>query len=389
MKFIDGLKNLLSSLANTRSASNANEITSVKISDIELRSIWRTGLGNKIIRIKNGYALKEPLVFETPEEKKLFQAKLRPAIKKAAGFMLGFGRGIILINEAGADLSTPATSPPKKYKLDVFSGDMVTVIDISRDLSSNRYNRPEFYNVKGHNFHYSRVVDFRYVEPPEFDLPTYRYGGIAEFELIYQQIVNDAVVERASATIIDKNSTIFYKVKGFKEALQSKQESDILSFFSLTEKARSIFGAGLVDADDDVINIDQTLTNLDSVDQITLRRLAMVTGIPLAILVGESVRGLNSTGDTEKQIFNEMIETLQQDYYLEPINELLEKIGLRPVTFSESQNITPTEKIDFETKAIDNAKKLWEMGEDHESYLVEKGVVEKDDFMEMFGEPDA
>lgn len=385
--FVDGLKNLLSSMVNTRNASAANEVVAYRVADTELRAIFRTGLGNKIIRIKNGYALKESLVFEDPVEKEHFEKLLRPSVKKAGSFMLGFGRGLIVINEQGVDLSTPLRSPPEagRYKLDVFSGDMVTAGEVSIDLDNPLYMRPRYYVIRGHQFHHSRCIDFRYVEPPELDLPHYRYGGVSEFELIYQQIVNDGVVERASASIIDKNSTLFYKVKGFKDSLSTKQEGDLLNFYSLTEKARSIFGAGIVDADDDVINIDQTLTNLDSVDQITLRRLAMVTGIPLAILVGESVRGLNSTGDTEKQIFNEMIETLQQDYYLDPINDLRVKLG-RPgdVSFSDSQNITPTEKVDYEAKVIENAVKLAAIGEDHGKYLQDRGVIEKDLFVEMF-----
>lgn len=386
MRFLDGLKNLLSSLVNNRSASAANEVVSYRVPDTELRSIFRTGLGNKIIRIKNGYALKEALKFEDSNEKSFYEKRLRGSVKKAGAFMLGFGRGLVLINEIGSDLSTPVTGELGRYKLDVFSGDMVTAQEVPLDLSDFRYNQPKFYNVKGKNFHHSRVVDFRYVEPPELDLPHYRYGGVPEFELIYNQIVNDGVVERASASIIDKNSTIFYKIKGFKDALNAKQESDILRFYSLTEKARSIFGAGLIDADDDIVNIEQKLSNLDSADQITLRRLAMVTGIPLAILVGESVRGLNSTGETEKQIFNELIEVLQQDYYFDPINELMLKLGKQPVEFSDAQNITPTEKIEYDGKAIENALKLSQMGEDFNAYLVGRGVLEKNTFEEIFGD---
>ncbi|MCK5606285.1 DUF1073 domain-containing protein, partial [Candidatus Pacearchaeota archaeon] len=214
----------------------------------------------------------------------------------------------------------------------------------------------------------------------------YQYGGVPEFELIYNQLVNDGVVERASATMIDRNSTLFYKVKGFKNSLQAKQESDILNFFSLTEKARNSMGAGLIDSEDDAFTVDQTLTNLDKVDQISLRRLAMVTSIPLALLVGENVKGLNSTGDTEKQVFNEGIEILQQDYYLDPVNELLLKLGKPPISFSESQNITPIEKIKYEGLALDNAKKMWEIGEDFGTYLEDRGVIEKDNFAEMFSD---
>ena len=384
--FYDGLKSLVSALINERNASAANEIVSHRVAYHELRAIFRTGLGNKIIRIKNGYALKEPFIFENPQDKDFYTKIAARAVKKAGSFMLGFGRGVIVINEIGADLSTPATGELGTYKLDVFSGDMVTAGIVSIDLKNRRYFQPETYSIRGHQFHYSRVVDFKYVEPAELDLPIYQYGGVPEFELIYNQLVNDGVVERASATMIDRNSTLFYKVKGFKNSLQAKQESDILNFFSLTEKARNSMGAGLIDAEDDAFTVDQTLTNLDKVDQISLRRLSMVTSIPLALLVGENVKGLNSTGDTEKQVFNEAIEILQQDYYLDPVNELLMKLGKPPISFSESQNITPIEKIKYEGLALDNAKKLWEMSEDFGQYLEERGIIAKDNFAEIFSD---
>lgn len=386
--FKDGLKSLLSSLVNTRSAANANTITAQVVDQVELRAIYRSGLGNKIIRVKNGYALKDDLIFADPAEKVFYQTRLAKSVKKAGGFMLGFGRGVIVINERGADLATPQIGELGPYKLDVFSGDMVTANGVSIDLTDVRYQKPQFYNIRDRQFHHSRVIDFRYVEPPEFDLPLYQWGGIPEFELIYNQMVNDGVVERASASIIEKSSTLFYKIKGFKNALQNKQEADLKNFFSLTEQSRSIYGAGLIDSEDDVINIDQKLNNLDGVDQITLRRLAMVTGIPLSILIGENVKGLNSTGTVEKQVFNEMIETLQQDFYLDPVNELLEKLDRQPITFSGSQNITPIEKIEYEGKAIINAKALWEMGQDPNKYLEDHGVIEKDDFAEMFSPDD-
>ena len=386
--FKDGLKSLLSSLVNTRSASNSNTFITRVIDFVELRAIFKLGLGNKIIRIKNGYALKEPLVFNNPTDKEFYKTSLSRHVKKASSFMLGFGRGVIVINEAGADLSKPQVGDLGKYKLDVFSGDMVTASGVSIDLRDLRYMKPTHYSIRGHQFHYSRVVDFRYVEPPEFDLPLFQYGGMAEFQMIYNQMVNDGVVERASASIIEKSSTLFYKIKGFKNALQNKQEADIKNFFSMTEQARSIYGAGLIDSEDEVKNIDQKLNGLAETDQITIRRLAMVTGIPVNVLIGESVRGMNSTGATEKQLFNEMIETLQQDYYLDPINELMLRLGLSPVSFSESQNITPIEKIEYETKALTNAKLLWEMGGDPDKYLEERGVIEKDDFAKIFSPDD-
>ena len=387
MKWFDGIVDLYNSLANNRNATSNNIISSNRVDDGQLNEIYKTGLGNKIVRVKAGYALKSnALNFSSVEDKTFYLAKLEAKVKKAFKWSLVFGRGIIVIND-GTDLSLPLEDVIRgNVKFDVFSGDMISVTSYEMDLSGSRYLQPEFYNVRGYNFHYSRVIDLTYVEVTDQDAPTYNYGGLSEYELIYNQIVNDGIVERASASILEKNSSLFYKIKGFKTALENKQESNLVKFYKMAEDRRSIHGAGLIDADDDVINVSQSLTNLKEADDISLRRIALVTGIPLPMLVGESVGGLNSAGTQEKTSFNEMIELLQQDYLVAPLNALFGKLGMSTVSFKDNQNVTPLEKVEYETKVIDNAVKLNDMGYDAETYMKEHGVQgkSKDDFTSEF-----
>lgn len=387
-RFTDGLTNIINKLANRRSAVASNVITADMLQGHQLREIFRTGLGSKIVRIKAGYALNDTLQFKNDKDQALYEERLERSVKKAAKFMLGFGRGVILINERGADHSRPATSfDLARVKLDVFSGDMVTAQDASRDLDDPRYQRPRLYSVNGKNFHYTRVVDFSYFMPAEQDLPSYQFGGVSEFELIHAQMVNDGIVERASGTIVEKNATLFHKVAGFKDAVRCGDDDALVQYYAKLADLRSIYGDGLIDSEDDVINVAQALTNLADVDQITLRRLALVTSIPLPILIGESVKGLNSAGTQERQSFQDMTENLQFDYLVEPIRQLCKVFGIEGVKFKENQGGTALERLDFETKAIDNALKLDALGEDYRPYLKEHDIIKDDPWAKLFGSP--
>jgi len=379
------LTNIVNKLANRRSAEAANIITARQIHPEQLRAIYRSGLGSKIIRIKAAYALNGTLQFEGQGEA-LYNQKLQRAVKKAAKFMLGFGRGIILINERGANHSAPAKGfDLSRVKLDVFSGDMVTAVGAGRDLSDERYQRPASYVVNGALLHHSRVIDFVYHMPAEQDLPLYQYGGVSEFELIHNQLINDGVVERASATIVEKNAVMFHKVKGFKDRIACGDDDALVEYYSKLADLRSIYGDGIIDAEDDVLAVTQALTNLADVDNITLRRLAMVTSIPLPILVGESVGGLNSTGSQERQSFQDMTEALQFHHLAEPIDQLCRVFGIEGAAFKENQGGTALERLDFETKAIDNAVKLAGLGEDYRLYLKEHDIVKDDPWSAVFG----
>jgi hypothetical protein len=386
MKFSDGLKSFVSSLINRRDATVQNGISNQRLSQTTLREVYLHGIFNKIIRIKAGYALKDTLQFDSEVDERYYEARVAKPIKQAVKQMLAFGRCIVVLHAPGEDLSAPLRDTPDADRalLSVFGGDMVTVGNADRNLQSARYLRPLQYHVRGTVIHWSRVVDFMYVEPAELDAPYYMYGGVSEAELCYDQLIADGVVQRASPKILEKASTLFYKIRGFKDAMRAGQEEEMVQYFGRMEDIRGIHSSGLIDAEDDLEVVQQQISNLADADQITLRRLAMVTGIPLSILVGESVRGLNATGDSERAVFQDMIESFQSDYLLEPINQLMRMLGKGAVVFKDNQGETALDRIQYDTIAIDNAVKLAGMGEDYIAYLEDKGVTVADDFADLF-----
>lgn len=388
--FADGLRSFLNDYANRRNATNTNAFLVARKTHQELREVFKTGVASKIFRIKTGHALRNALVFQSEEDEDLYNARLAALVKKAAMYQLGFGRGIIVALEQGGDLSKPlpAKRNPARTTLKCFAADMVSSQEVDYNLLSSRYYKPIFYAVRGTQIHWTRVADFTYYEPTEEELSQYDYGGISESQLIYAQLVNDSVVERASASIIEKNATIFYKVSEFKSRLAQKQEKPLLEYFKRLEDARSMYGAGLLDAEDDVVSVAQTLTNLSEVHDISLRRLAMVTGIPLPMLVGENVKGLNSSGETERQTFQDTIQAYQQDYLQCPLSTACAFIGIDKVKFKEAHGMSALELVKFEQQVIDNAFKLAQMGGDYQEYMREHGVTKNDPFKDLMDDGD-
>ena len=52
-RFADGITSLTNKLANRRNAQSSNRMTSSRVDWDELRAIYKTGVGSKIIRIKS------------------------------------------------------------------------------------------------------------------------------------------------------------------------------------------------------------------------------------------------------------------------------------------------------------------------------------------------
>lgn len=388
--FNDGLKSLTNSLANTRNPQNTNSIVSQRVSNVTLNQIYKTGLGNKIVNIKINTAFKEGILIDGKQDHDLKTKRIIEEIREASRWMLAFGRGVIAIIEENKETSEPLSISPNLNRITIraFDGSMVTATNADIDVSSQGYMKPKMYQIRNKTFHPSRIIDFTYVKPIEEELPTYQYGGISEFELIYSQIINDGIVERSSAAIIEKNSTMFYKIEGFKNLLQTGKESSLLKYFTNLENLRSIYGAGIVDKEDNIEVHSQTLTNLSEVDMVTLRRLALVTSIPYLILVGEGAKGLSSTGTNEMKMLNATIENLQENYLAMPLSEVFAKLGISDdVKFNFPEQQTPKEKAELHGIILDNAVKLQALGLNLDGYLKENGInldeINEDEFNEF------
>lgn len=385
-KFFDGLLSLTNDLINRRKATSTNVFESQRLDDGTLRALFIEGVFSKIYRIKTSYALNNTLNFESKEDQKVYEQRIKRAVKRAAQFQLGFGRGIIVINETGKDLEKPLSPNVdlEKVKLDVFSGDMISSPEVSRDLNNPRYYKPKFYIIRGYKFHWTRVIDFTYLQPVENELSKYQYGGVSLAQLIYNQLMNDMVIQRALPTIVEKSSSFFYKIKGFRNAVQQKAEDYVKESISTSEDFRGIYGAGIIDTEDSVEAVVQQLNGLKDIDDSSLRRLALVTGIPTSMLVGESVKGLNSSGEEERQVFNDANDEYQNDYLIDPIRQVCAVFGITGVSFKESGELTPMQQVAYEKSVLENAVLMQAIGEDFNSYIEGKGIIEKDTFMDLF-----
>ncbi len=129
------------------------------------------------------------------------------------------------------------------------------------------------------------------------------------------------------------------------------------------ENMRSVFGASIIDqTDEEVVTVSQTLPDLAAADAVSLRRLAMVTRIPLPILVGESVQGLNSSGNVESETFDDMIRQIQHRYLFPALRSLFDKIGIGKFSFKKNFRDNTTDILKQQQLVLQNAQAMQDLG---------------------------
>lgn len=391
INFGDSIVSIANDLVNTRNGISSNKFSNEHVDDVELTNMYNSGIGGKFVNLKASYSLSDTIKFDNKSDAKKYRKKLSRKVLKATKSMLTYGRGIIVLwypDEVDGDYLSKELKlrENKEPMCKAISGDVVfNGFEASNKAMFNFVSKGH-YIVNGVPVHKSRVIDFVSEGISERENMQAGFRGVSELKRIYPQVMVYEVIHRAIATIIERGSTVYYKISDLRDAISEGAEEVIKGYVRTAENMRSIYGAGIVDAEDDVVSVSQVVSNLSEAENIAVRALSLVTSMPPSILIGETVGGLNSTGDEERNAFQDSIETFQDDLLIEPISRLCTIYGINNIEFKENQLESATSRLNFETKAIDNAVKLNAMGEDGYAYLVDKGVMEKRNFDGLFPE---
>ncbi len=376
--FTDSLRSAVSNLMNRRSAINTNVITSQRLPLHLLREINRTGMYKRIISLKTDGVMKNNWVFKDEKESAEFYNKHKAEIYEAVQSMFAYGRGLLVIvseNEPSSTPLNPSNLVNGRYRIKSYTGDMITAQGVNFDVSSERYHKPDTYYVQDEIIHHSRVVDFTYIKPPELIAGQYHYGGMSEAELIYPQLISDGVVERAASTMLEKSSSIIYKMKDFRDAVAKGKADKVISFINASEDMRSVVNSTVIDSEDDIVTVDQQLNNLPETNKISLQRIAMISSTPYSILLGEGSPGFGTSAAVEKTVWNETLEGLQERYVIPKITEFMAIFGLSAPERKPDQNITALEKVKFQKEILGNIPLMTAAGLDTSKYLSDNGFI--------------
>lgn len=218
--------------------------------------------------------------------------------------------------------------------------------------------------------------------------PSYKYYGMSVYQSVWSALVNDQVIMTAAANITYRSSIRHYKLKGLQQQVLAKREDQALARASLLDESVGIFGSAVMDSEDEMQVLTQTLTGLAEIDRRSAERLAAATGIPATLLLGKSPDGQNSTGKSDE---NNMIAYIidYQAKMLPPIQRIFAALisfaGIKgdwKISFKNPAIIEIQDKPDHDKKIIENAQQLQTMGLPEDitrRYMLENGIITQDE----------
>lgn len=273
-----------------------------------------------------------------PEQIKLIEKldrkyKLKQNVVEACTFNNIFGVRHILFKHTNPDFDYSKPFNPDEFKGGGYAG--ISQIDPNRltpefnnedltDPASINYLNPTWWSVNGKKIHKSHMVILYGDMVPDILKPTYRYGGVSVVQKVYERVyAAERTANEAPQLTMTKRLTwrkadltqIAAKPSKFGTAMQR-----IVEF-------RNNFGVQLIGKDEDMGQLDTTLTDLDQVIMGQYLLVCSIFGIPASKLMGSGHSGF---GDGQQD----------GDYYIENLEEI-QSSDMTPLVEAHYRRLIP------------------------------------------------
>ncbi|MGJ0508916.1 MAG: anti-CBASS protein Acb1 family protein [Methylocystis sp.] len=205
------------------------------------------------------------------------------------------------------------------------------------------FMQPDFYTITGGNgerieLHPSRVVSFIGQKAPEgsfYPSASWLWGDPI-MQSIGEAVKNADLAQSGFASLIERASVDIVKFKGLMSIVGTTEgEAKLTARLSAMQMGKSTWRAVALDAEDEWDQMEVNWSGIPNVLDAFLLVVAGAADIPMTRLLGQSPRGLQSTGDGEERDYQSMLRARQGEVLrpaLEKVDEVLIRsaLGNRP-----------------------------------------------------------
>lgn len=270
-------------------------------------------------------------------EKEIKRYKLRDLFKQAAENDGFFGRAQLFVDlgvHDGAELKTPMLMVKEKLfgklrKFKLIEAMYSYPYDYRADnpMADSYYN-PQSWYIMGNEVHASRLLLFVSRPVPDLLKPAYSFAGMSMSQLALPYVENFLKTRDSVNRMIST-----YSMPGIKTNMMSvmtgESGDDVVNRGELYNAQRDNQGLFMIDAEqEDMFHYQASLGTLDKLQAQSQEHMSSISSIPLVVLFGISPSGLNATGDSELEVWDDYVQTMQQTVFRDNLQKCIEIIQL-------------------------------------------------------------
>jgi len=174
------------------------------------------------------------------------------------------------------------------------------------------FYEPTWWRINGVRYHKSHLIIRRFRDVPTILRPSYFYGGLPLPQLIYERVY---AAERTSneAPLLAMTKRLNVIKTDTQKALANQAAfEDRLRVFN---DFRDNTGVYAIDKEEELDQLETSLSDLDNVIMTQYQLVAALAGIPASELIETSPKGFNATGEFERNSWYDTLESIQNDSF--------------------------------------------------------------------------
>jgi phage-related protein (TIGR01555 family) len=352
---LDGIVNVINGLGVIgRDASTANFFQQENLLDrYAVEAVYTgSGIGRRLVELMPNEALGRGIecdheLYEELERIDAFHKLLELA---TLARLYGGAVALIVAKDGVADLEKPLneTGLVRIEKLTLFDRHSILMLDEDRDKDplSETFNEYLYYRLMLTNnqqvkIHHTRLLKLEGDYLPSRIKQTNQGWGASTIQGVYRSFNNYLAMHGFLNKLASGYDLKIFKVESLKEAYALGNEDYIANRLRDIDYSTSMMNSILMDAEkEDFIRSTVPVNGYDSLINKAMELVSAEAGMPMTLLYGRSPEGMNSTGESDLNMWYKSVEryqTLTLQPVLERLIGLLEKqsewAGERPETF--------------------------------------------------------
>ena len=264
---------------------------------------------------------------------------LRDVFRKAAEQEGIFGASTIYIDTGATDnpkeLMTRLILKPQKIRkggLRAFRNIDTTWV-YPNDYNATDPLKPDYFKpnswwIMGKRVHRTRLLRMVSREMPDLLKPAYAFGGLSLSQMA-KPYVDNWLRARQSVSDLMHAFSIIVLATNMQSTLQGGDGMDLFARLDMFNALRDNRGSFAIDKEsEDIKNLAVPLGTLDKLQAQAQEQQASVSQTPLVKLLGVTPSGLNASSDGEIRVFYDLILSLQEAMFADPLRVCIDLIQL-------------------------------------------------------------
>jgi len=287
--------------------------------------------------------------------------KLNEALKWSGVFG---GAAIVLIVNDGQTLEMPLNIEKVENveELRVYDRYEITERFKYSDPSKSKFGKTQIWQVSPSNgalpyyVHESRVLIFDGDSLPNQQRQANQGWGASRYQKAKPQIDQLTNAYEWAMLVLQRIQQAIHGIPDLSTTLQTPEGvKNVTNRVDIVDRVRNVQNTVVIDAEETYEVKSQTMAGIDAVLDRFAEALSTVTGIPVFLLMGRSIGGLNSTGDANRDGWYAVVNSMQNDQLRNPVDIIctcvMRSLGMTDIKYKLEFNplYVPSDNVKADT----------------------------------------